>query len=96
MASSAASTSASVLAKPREKRTALGGDYYILTLGVPSVLVECGFLSNKAEEALLMQETYREQIAESIVKGVLDWQKLHMEKPQPLAAQDRSDEPTAE
>ena len=31
---------------PKKTRTALGGDYYILTLGVPSVLVECGFLSN--------------------------------------------------
>jgi len=82
--------------KPKRERPALGGDYYILTLGVPSVLVECGFLSNKAEEALLMQETYRQQIAEAIVQGVMDWQRLQIEKPQPLPAQDRSDEPTAE
>lgn len=78
--------------KPAQKRQALGGDYYILTLGVPSVLVECGFLSNKAEEALLMQETYRRQIAQAIVQGVLNWQSLEIEKPQPLAAQDRSAE----
>jgi len=81
---------------PRKERPALGGDYYILTLGVPSVLIECGFLSNKAEEALLMQETYRQQVAESIVQGVVLWKNLQIEKPQPLPAQDRSDEPTAE
>jgi len=82
--------------KPVKERPALGGDYYILTLGVPSVLVECGFLSNKAEEALLMQETYRQQVAEAIVQGIMDWQNLKIEKPQPLSAQDRSGEPTAE
>lgn len=81
---------------PRQKRTALGGDYYILTLGVPSVLVECGFLSNREEEARLMQEDYRERIARSVVQGVIDWQMLPQEKPKPLAAVDRSDEPTAE
>ena len=82
--------------KPEKERPALSGDYYILTLGIPSVLVECGFLSNKAEEALLMQEAYRQRIAEAIVSGVIDWHMLKMEKPQPLAAQDRSGEPSAE
>lgn len=82
--------------KPGKERPALGGDYYILTLGIPSVLVECGFLSNKAEEALLMQETYRQQVAESIVQGVLNWQALKTEKPQPLAAVDRSGEEKGE
>jgi len=82
--------------KPSKERPALGGDYYILTLGIPSVLVECGFLSNKAEEALLMQDVYRQQAAEAIVHGVLDWENLQIEKPSPLPAQDRSGEPTAE
>lgn len=82
--------------KPRKERPALGGDYYILTLGIPSVLVECGFLSNKADEALLMQETYRRQVAEAIVQGVVAWRQLQIEKPQPLPAQDRSGEATAE
>jgi len=82
--------------KPSRERAATGGDYYILTLGVPSVLVECGFLSNKVEEALLMQETYRQQIAEAIVCGVAEWYTLDMEKPAPLEAVDRSGEPTAE
>jgi len=82
--------------KPEKERPALGGDYYILTLGVPSVLVECGFLSNKEEEEKLMQEIYRQEVAESIVQGVLNWQALALEKPQPLEAVDRSGEEMGE
>ena len=78
--------------KPAQKRTALGGDYYILTLGVPSVLVECGFLSNKEEENRLMQESYRQEVARSIVQGVINWQMLTVQKPQALPAVDRSGE----
>ncbi len=78
--------------RPNRERPALGGDYYILTLGMPSVLVECGFLSNKAEEALLMTEEYRQRVAEAIVQGVMNWHALPQEKPQPLEAVDRSGE----
>lgn len=82
--------------QPKKERPALGGDYYILTLGIPSVLVECGFLSNKVEEELLMTEEYRQRVAASIVRGVFSWHSLPQEKPQPLAAQDRSGEPSGE
>jgi len=82
--------------EPRTKREALGGDYYILTLGVPSVLIECGFLSNKEEEALLLTSEYRERIAGAITRGVLAWAALEGERPQPLEKVDRSDEPRAE
>jgi len=78
---------------PSRKREALGGDYYILTLGVPSVLVECGFLSNREEEKKLLTEGYRQEIAQAVVQGVVQWAALPGEKPQPLAAVDRSDEP---
>lgn len=81
---------------PKKQRTALGGDYYILTLGLPSVLVECGFLSNRDEEAKLLTPTYRQQVAQAVVQGLLRWQTLPQEKPDPLPAQDRSDEPTAD
>lgn len=79
---------------PPKKRTAMGGDYYILTLGLPSVLVECGFLSNREEEAKLMQEVYRQQVAQSVVQGVVSWFTLPQEKPAPLEAVDRRGEET--
>ncbi len=81
---------------PKRARTALSGDYYILTTGLPGVLVECGFLSNKEEEAKLMEDGYRQQVAEAIVQGLIEWAALPGEKPQPLAAVDRSDEERAE
>lgn len=37
----------------------------------PAVLVECGFLSNPAEEQLLQQESYQQQLAHAIVNGVM-------------------------
>ena len=77
---------------PKRERAALGGDYYILTLGVPSVLVECGFLSNREEEALLLTEEYRERVAKAIAAGVLAWRVLPPEKPEPLPAVDRTGE----
>lgn len=80
---------------PSRERTALSGDYYILTLGVPSALVECGFLSNREEEARLLTEDYREKVAAAIAQGIVDWAALPGERPEPLPAVDRSDEPTA-
>lgn len=81
---------------PKKERTALGGDYYILTLGVPSVLVECGFLSNREEEAQLLTEGYRQRVAQAIAQGVLAWHALPQEKPEALPKVDRSGEPRAE
>lgn len=40
---------------------------------VPSVLVECGFLSNPAETEKLKNENYRMQMAEYICKGIIDY-----------------------
>ena len=70
--------------EPKIKREALGGDYYILTLGVPSILIECGFLSNREEEALLLTPDYREKVAHAIAQGVVTWARLEGEKPTPL------------
>ena len=81
---------------PKKTREALGGDYYILTLGIPSVLVECGFLSNRAEEEMLLSDAYRQRAAQAIVQGVIAWRNLPGEKPQPLAPVDRSAEPTGD
>jgi N-acetylmuramoyl-L-alanine amidase len=39
----------------------------------PSVIVECGFLSNAREEALLKTDEYQEKIAWSIYSGILEY-----------------------
>ncbi len=48
------------------------GDYYILNCtDLPSVLVECGFLSNPEEEKLLSTTSYQNQICYSILSGIV-------------------------
>ena len=50
------------------------GDYYMLNeIKSPSVLVECGYLSNPKEEALLITEEYKNEVCYSILLGVLEY-----------------------
>ena len=50
------------------------GDYYMLNaIKAPSVLVECGYLSNPKEEALLITEDYKNEVCYSILLGVLEY-----------------------
>lgn len=50
------------------------GDYFMLNaIKSPSVLVECGYLSNAEEEALLITEAYRYEVCYSILCGVLEY-----------------------
>lgn len=67
-----------------KKRQANFGDYYILSLGIPSALVECGFLSNAKDEALLGEDAYQQRVAESVCAGIVAWfaQETH-----PVAAE---------
>ncbi len=58
---------------PEHTRTASAGDYYILNACGPSVLVECGFLSNKQEEQLLLTDEYRQKIAQAVAQGVTEY-----------------------
>lgn len=37
---------------------------------MPSVLVECGFLSNPAEEALLLDPLYQHKIGQALADGL--------------------------
>ena len=51
---------------------AIAGDYYICReIDCPSVIVECGFLSNAEECAELQTDAYREQICNYIFSGVM-------------------------
>jgi N-acetylmuramoyl-L-alanine amidase len=59
---------------PRNYRTAekISDSIYIMNnVTCPAILIECGFLSNPAEEALLRSERYRLKVASVIAAGVL-------------------------
>lgn len=48
--------------------------YYLLKkTEVPTLIVECGFLSNYEEAKLLSQEEYQSKMAETIAKGIETW-----------------------
>ena len=48
--------------------------YYLLKkTEVPTVIVECGFLSCPEEAALLTAEAYQKKLAEAIAKGIESW-----------------------
>ena len=66
---------------PSRERTAMAGDYFILQLDVPSILVECGFISNAEEERLLLDSAYQERLAEAIAQGVVEYVRLNARQP---------------
>lgn len=62
--------------KPKKERTAMAGNYYVLRSRLPSALVECGFISNSAEEKLLLSPDYQRKIAEAIASGLAEYRTL--------------------
>lgn len=49
-------------------------DFYMLKkTEVPTIIVECGFLSNPEEAEKLVSDVYQEQMAEAICSGILTW-----------------------
>lgn len=57
---------------PHCNRLYLAGDYYIVNCtDYPSVIVECGFLSNADDEALLITDEYQQKLAYHIMLGVM-------------------------
>lgn len=61
---------------PVKRRSALPGDYFMLSLDIPSVLVECGFLSNGEEEKKLLSPEYQSQVAQAIHDGIIEYFSL--------------------
>ncbi len=60
----------------RPERFANPEDLFVLREPkVPSVLVECGFLSNKDDEFLLQSTEYRDKIVSGIVEGIIGFFK---------------------
>jgi N-acetylmuramoyl-L-alanine amidase len=54
---------------------------------MPAVLVECGFLSNKIENQLLRDDSYRDRIAQGIETGIMAYvQTMHGASPPHLAS----------
>ena len=49
------------------------GKYIIDNVKIPTVIVECGFLSNPTEAKLLEQDSYQEKIAWGIYTGIMDF-----------------------
>jgi N-acetylmuramoyl-L-alanine amidase len=48
--------------------------YYMLKYSkVPTIIVECGFLTNPEEAAKLTEEEYQDQLAQAICEGVIKW-----------------------
>ena len=57
----------------KERKTAKG-DYFMLDCTeYPSVIVECGFLSNAADEALLCTDAWKKKLSEAIAVGVMGY-----------------------
>lgn len=57
------------------KRQIKGNEsYYMLSqTEVPTVIVECGFLSNLEDAEKLVTDDYQEQIAQAICSGIIKW-----------------------
>ena len=47
--------------------------YMLKKTAVPTIIVECGFLSNPDEAAKLLSESYQEEMAKAICAGVIEW-----------------------
>ena len=62
------------IARPREIKA--DNTYYILKrTQIPTVIAECGFLSNTEEAEKLTSEEYQEQVAEAVCEGILQYLK---------------------
>ncbi|MEG1613733.1 MAG: N-acetylmuramoyl-L-alanine amidase [Clostridia bacterium] len=54
--------------------SALSGDYYIVKCtNAPSIIIECGFLSNVEDEKLLVDSKYREILTYHIFSGIMQY-----------------------
>ncbi|WAM33171.1 N-acetylmuramoyl-L-alanine amidase family protein [Caldicellulosiruptor morganii] len=51
-------------------------NFYVLKwTKMPAILIECGFISNPEEEAMLKSDTFQTQLAMAIANGVANYQK---------------------
>ena len=65
----------------KEVKAAGGGVYLLKKAEIPAILVECGFLSNSEETALLNTQAHQNRLAVTILASALD----HLDQPDPAA-----------
>ena len=70
---------------PKKKRDPQSNtNYYLLTrTPTPTIIVECGFLSNPDEAALLATDAYQQKVAEAIYMGVVSYYETNSQAPTP-------------
>lgn len=60
--------------KNTDRQAIVRDDTYLFhNLDIPTVIVECGFLSNPTEDELLLDELYQQKIAHAIYLGISDY-----------------------
>ena len=70
---------------PQKKREPqANANYYLLTrTPTPTVIVECGFLSNPDEAALLATDAYQQKVAEAVFMGVVSYYETNSQDQTP-------------
>ncbi len=61
----------------RDRGINQAGFFVLNGVYMPSILIECAFISNKKEEALLRNESFQRKLAEGIFKGVTAFKREH-------------------
>lgn len=59
--------------RAKETKAAGSGVYLLKNAEIPAILVECGFLSNEEETALLNTQAYQNRLAVTILSSVLEY-----------------------
>lgn len=63
-----------IMEPPKPRVSKSNNDYYILKkTPTPTVIVECGFLTNETEAANLIDEAYQEKLARAIYWGICEY-----------------------
>lgn len=71
----------------RSRRGATGDYYYVLRkTKMPAVIVEGAYVTNPGEARLLARESFRQQLAESIAAGILEYQRTLVARALPAQA----------
>lgn len=60
-----------------EDRNLKRAPFYVLSkTNMPAILVELGFISNKTEQRMLLNEAYQQQFAEAILQAIMELEKM--------------------